>query len=152
MKSHSRSIHVNFNHNQSLFSWNLKARILIGISLAYWIRNRDLTCVTTSSKPNNDGIWEIVSEISWTVWVPRSWTATVYDFLDKQSAACGWSPIVLHHPQEIWSRNPIPTSRNFSGHTKRSPRMYTHGQEKKILKSIWWTKQFSIPDFAWRSQ
>ena len=84
----------------------------------YWIRNRDLTCVTTSSKPNNDGIWEIVSEISWTVWVPRSWTATVYDFLDKQSAACGWSPIVLHHPQEIWSRNSIPTSRNFSGHTK----------------------------------
>ena len=45
-----------------------------------------LTCVTTSSKPNNDRIWEIVSEISWTerllsrcwpVWSPTQCTKKV---------------------------------------------------------------------------
>ena len=125
----------------------------------YWIRNRDLTCVTTSSKPNNDGIWEIVSEISWTVWVPRSWTATVYDFLDKQSAACGWSPIVLHHPQEIWSRNSIPTSRNFSGHTKevyvctltvKKKNLEINLMDKTIF-NIWFCMEERVIEMRWNA-
>ena len=152
-------------------------------------RARRLTCVTTSSKPNNDRIWEIVSEISWTEWVLIRWPFRPSIVRAKKMKKCNVSlvsivlikipinikapssflghfvirspnctflnfpntvhlssheliygvwfprqtirqlggPIVLHHPQEIWSRNSI--SRNFSSQYKS---LLFYGQ--KILK------------------